>query len=254
MVNRLGGVFVLACATFAVPARPVLAQQTLNLSLGHFTLSSEGRVETDILLIEHADLVFDVNDFDGVAIGGELLVPIGNLFEAGVGVSYSQRTVPTVDERWVNSDGSRIPRDLGYRQFPVTLTVRVLPLGQSYSVQPYIGGGVALIVWGFSESGDWADRQPSDVRPPDLPRNEPTTLAPDQSVFRGERYLATGIATGTTALLGLRVTRDAIALGVEGRYQRALGSFGPSFARVLDPDINLDGWTLQFTTGLRFGE
>ncbi len=193
-----------------------------------------GRVETDILLIEHADLVFDFNDFNGKTVGGEWLVPIGNLFEAGAGVSFSRRTVPTVHYAVVNSDGSTIPRDLGFRQLPMALTVRVLPLGQSYSVQPYFGGGVAVINWRFSESGDF--------------------LGPNRRIVRGEQYSATGNAIGPMFLSGLRVAGETLAFGFEARYQRARGSFGPVFAWVSNPDIDLDEWTLQFTVGMRFGE
>ena len=196
-------------------------------------MPSEGRVETDVLLIEHADLVFDVNDFNGATVGGEWLVPIGNLFEAGAGVSFSRRVVPTVHVA-VNSDGSTIPRDLGFRQMPIALTARVLPLGQSYRVQPYFGGGVAVINWRFSESGDF--------------------VGSNRSVFRDEQYAATGNVMGPLVLLGLRVAGETLAFGFEARHQRARGSFGPVFARVANPDIDLDGWTVQFTAGMRFGE
>lgn len=233
MVERLGCVLVLACAALAASARPALAQQTLNLSWGYFMMPGEGRVETDILHIEHADLVFDVNDFNGATVGGEWLVPIGNFFEAGAGVSFSRRTVPTVHVVG-DRDGSPIPRDLGFRQLPVAFTVRVLPLGQSYSVQPYLGGGVAVINWRFSESGDF--------------------VGPNRSIVRGEQYVATGHTAGPMVLSGLRVAGDTMAFGFEARYQRARGSFGPVFARVADPDIDLHGWTLQFTAGMRFGK
>lgn len=235
MVNRLGCVLVLACAALAASARPALAQQTLNFSWGFFMMRGEGgRVETDILLIEHNDLVFDVTDFNGTTLGGEWLIPIGNLFEVGAGVSLSRKTVPTVHVRAVNSDGSQIPRDLGLRQLPVAFTVRVLPLGQSYRVQPYLGGGVAVVSWGFSESGDF--------------------VRPNGSIFRNEKHTATGAATGPVVLFGLRVSGETLTFGFEGRYYRARGSFGPVFARVRDADIDLGGWNLQFTAGIRFGE
>jgi hypothetical protein len=232
-VNRLGCVLVLAGTALATSARPALAQHTLNLSLGYFMMRGDGRLETDILLIEHADVMFDVRDFNGATVGGEWLVPIGDFFEAGAGVSFSRRTVPTVHVRVVDSDGSKIERDLGFRQLPLAFTVRMLPLGQSYSVQPYFGGGVAMINWRFSESGDF--------------------VAPNRNILRGEEYVAIGKTVGPMVLLGLRVAGDTIACGFEGRYQSARGSFGPVFARVLNPDIDLDGWTLQFTTGMRFG-
>lgn len=234
MFTRLGRSVVLTCAVLAASAQPTFAQQTLNLSWG-YSLMRTGRSATDILLIEHHDLAFEFREFNAPAIGVEWLVPIGNRYEAGLGASFSRDTVPTVHVGVVNSDGSRIPRELRLRQIPVALTARVLPLGQSYSVQPYLGGGVVLFQWQFTESGDFA-------------------TATRRTVFRDEEYTATGIAIGPIVLAGLRaVTGDTLAFGIEGRYQRARGAFGPTFARVADPDIDLGGWTLLATAGLRFG-
>lgn len=230
-LNRSRSIAVLACVALAGSARPALAQQTLNVSFGHFMMPGHGRVESDVLLIEHHDLLFDIRDFSGASLGGEWLWPVRDRFEAGVGVSFARRTVSAVHGRARNSDGSLVPRTLGLRQLPVAATFRMLPLGQAYRVQPYAGGGLAFIHWSFSESGDFA----SQTGP----------------IFRGEAYEATGLAVGPVLLVGLRVAGDTLAFGVEGRHQRARGSFGPAFARVQDPDIDLDGWTLQFTAGMR---
>ena len=235
MVKRLGCVLVLACAVLAASVHPALAQQTVNLSLG-YSMMRTGRVATDILLIEHHDLAFEFRAFNVPAIGVEWLVPIGNHLEGGLGASFSRDTVPTVHVGVVNSDGSAIPRELRLRQMPLALTFRFLPLGQSYRVQPYIGGGLAVISWRFSESGDFA-------------------TSSRRTIFRGEEYTATGKATGLVVLAGLRaVTGERLAFGVEARYHRARGSFGPVFARVVEPDIDFGGLTLLATAGMRFGK
>ena len=233
MLNRRVCVLLLASAVLAVSARPALAQQTLNVSVGH-SMMRTGRVATDILQIEHNDFLFDTSDFNGLTVGGEWLMPIGRLFEAGAGLSFSRRTVPTGHIRVFNSDGSPITKDLGLRQVPIAFTARVLPLGQAYSVQPYVGGGVALIAWRFTEAGD--------------------LVTPDRAIFRDEQYAATGSAIGPVVLLGLRVAGETVAFGVEGRYQRARGSFPPAFARVRNADIDLGGWIMQVTAGLRLGQ
>jgi len=232
-VKRLGCVLVLAFVALAGSAPPAFAQQTLNASWG-YSLFRADRVATDVLLIEHHDLVFDFSDFNASTVGAEWLVPVGNLFEAGAGVALSRKTVPTVHVSAFNGDGSAIPRDLRLRQMPLAFTVRVLPLGQSYSVQPYAGGGVAVINWRFSEAGDFA--------------------LSNRLIFRDEQYEATGNAIGPVVLAGLRVSGESMAFGFEGRYQRARGGFGPAFARVQNPDIDLGGWTLSLTAGWRFGE
>src|SRR5687768_14569910 len=172
MVTALGRLLILASAVLAASAPPALAQQTVNLSWG-YSLMRTGRAATDILLIEHHDLEFEFREFNAPAIGVEWLVPIGNRYEAGLGASWSRDTVPTLHVGVVNSDGSRIPRELRLRQIPLTLTARVLPLGQSYDVQPYFGGGVVLFRWEFAESGDFA-------------------AATRRTIFRDEEYTANG--------------------------------------------------------------
>lgn len=235
MMKRLGCVLILACSILAASAGPAQAQQTLNLSFG-YSMMRTGRVATDILLIEHHDLDFEFRDFNAPAIGIEWLVPIGNHVEAGVGASFSRDTVPTVHVGLFNRDGSAIPRELRLRQMPLALTARFLPLGQSYIVQPYVGGGVAIVHWRFTESGDFA-----------------TSSRP--TIFRDEEYSAGGNALGPVVVAGLRsITGDTLALGVEARYHRARGSFGPAFARVVEPDIDFGGLTLLATAGLRFGK
>ena len=233
MMRNLAFVLLLAGAALAASARPALAQQTLNLSVGHLMLPGAGRVETDILIIEHADLLFEVDDFNSATIGGEWLVPINDRYEIGGSVSFARKSVRAVHSKVANSDGSDISRDMRLRQMPFAVTVRWLPLGQSYSVQPYAGGGVAVINWRFTESGDFAW---------------------PHAMFRDEQFTAVGNAIGPLAVVGLRVARDRFTYGFEGRLQSARGSFGPAFGHVFDPDIDLGGWTMQVTTGMRFGE
>lgn len=233
MMKRLGCVFGLACAVVAASARPAEAQHTLNLTLGYLITPGASRAASDILLIEHADVRFNITDFNGSAIGGEWLIPLGNFLEVGAGASFSKRIVPTVNARVVNSDGSAVLRKLTLRQLPMEATVRFLPLRQSYIVQPYVGGGIAVFDWRFHESGYF--------------------VAGNRSIFFGD-YQATGNALGPVMVFGLRVARDTIAAGFEARYQRARGSFGPVFANLVAPDIDLGGWVLQFTTGVRVGK
>ena len=134
MRQRLGMLALLAACVLGPGALPAAAQQTLNFSLGYFTVRGEdARVEGDILN-EHrgaeATLVYDIKDFNGASVGAEWLVPLGRFLEAGAGVSFTRRTVPSVYEDFVDADGSEIEQDLRLRRVPVDLTVRVLPLSQ----------------------------------------------------------------------------------------------------------------------------
>jgi hypothetical protein len=238
MVKRLGCLCAVTCALVIGSSRPALAQQTLNFSFGYFTVRGEdARAEGDILNRNRADgdfaLVFDIDDFNGATVGGEWLVPLGNFFEAGAGVSFSRRTVPTVYRRLVNRDNSEIEQNLRLRLIPIAFTVRVLPLGQSTGVQPYFGGGLAVVNWRYSEFGDFVD-----------PR--------DSSIFT-DQFAATGNQTGPVALAGIRFAGDVIAAGAEVRYQSAVANLSPTFAGFRDAKLDLGGWTYQFTIGMRIG-
>src|SRR4029077_3373868 len=102
----------LVCSSFASFAQPALAQQTFNVSLGYFTpRGQDARVAGDVLTANRNFLEFDVKDFNSASIGGEWLFPIGRYVEAGAGVSFTRKTVPTVYSRVVNANGSEIAQD-----------------------------------------------------------------------------------------------------------------------------------------------
>jgi hypothetical protein len=234
---RIATYLVAACASTLLTAQPVFAQQTLNFSLGYFSVRGEdARVQGDVP-VENLDvLIFDIDDFSGVTVGGEWLVPLGEYFEAGAGASFSRRTVESVYEDFVDNDGTEIDQDLRLRIVPVAFTIRVLPLGQSNAVQPYFGAGLGIFSWHYSESGEFVDFS---TRP--------------ATIFH-EQYSSSGSATGPIALAGIRFAADSFSAGFEVRYQSADAELGEEFQDIhADPRIDLGGWTYQATVGYRFG-
>jgi hypothetical protein len=231
MLKRLSVVSALACAVVAADAQPALAQQTVNFSLGYFSVRGEdARVAGDVLNANRNFLTFDVSEMSGAAAGGEWLVPIGEYLEGGAGIGFTRRTVPSVYTRFTDRDGSEIAQKLRLRTVPLAFTFRVLPLGQSSGFQPYIGGGLGIINWRYSESGEFIDFS-------------------DRSVFRNS-YTKSGNETGPVALGGIRFAGDSASAGFEVRYQSARGDLDNRFA---GSKIDLGGWTYQFTVGARFG-
>ncbi|MBI2187494.1 MAG: hypothetical protein HYU37_10330 [Acidobacteria bacterium] len=233
--QRAGLALVVAGAMLA-PARPAAAQQTLNVSFGYFTVRGEdARVARDVLNENRNFLAFDIGDFNGAAIGGEWLVPLGRYFEAGAGIGLSRRTVDSVYDRFTDRDGSEIEQRLRLRIVPVAFTVRVVPLGQTSPVQPYVGAGLGLFNWRYSEAGEFIDFQRGNA------------------IFR-DQYAASGSETGPIVLGGLRFAGDALSSGFEIRYQSADAPLGRPFSTFQrDPRIDLGGWTYQFNVGWRFG-
>lgn len=113
MRHKRGLIALSVAGALLVSTKPVAAQQTLNLSLGYFTvLGEDARVERDVLNENRNFQAFEISDFDGATVGAEWLLPLGGYLEAGAGVGFSRRTVSSVYEQFVDIDGSEIGQDL----------------------------------------------------------------------------------------------------------------------------------------------
>jgi hypothetical protein len=83
----------------------------------------------------------------------------------------------------------------------MTATIRFIPTGRRAGLQPYIGAGVGVVAWKYSENGDFAD--------------------PSLNIFTWE-YKDSGTAVGPVVFGGLRFPMGrAFLLGGEIRYQKA---------------------------------
>jgi outer membrane protein W len=229
-------VAVLAMAMLAAPA-PAAAQQSLSLNIGYFALRGEGSRVAGDTIVENLfatypfALAYQVSDFNNVTFGAEWLFPIGNFIEGGVGVNYYQETVPSFYLDLVDTDGSEILQDLRLRTVPITATIRFIPTGRRAAFQPYVGAGVGIIPWNYSESGDFAD--------------------PNFDIFTWE-YKDSGTAVGPVFFGGLRAPLSrAFMLGAEVRYQYANGDLDPSVG-FQGTKIDVGGWTYQANFIVRF--
>ena len=232
MFRRVMACALVASAVVLTSASNAAAQQTLNFSLGAFTVRGEdARTEGDVLNANRTFLVFDVSEFNSGSIGAEWLVPLGNFIEAGAGLSFSRRTVSSVYADFVDNDGTEIDQDLRLRLVPVAFTVRLLPLGQRNALQPYFGAGLAVVNWRYSESGEFVD------------------FNNNREIFR-DQFVASGNETGPVVLGGLRFGGEVWSAGGEVRYHSAEADLDDRFA---GSKIDLGGWTYNFTVGVRFG-
>jgi hypothetical protein len=224
---------LLACAIVAAVMTPSIAsaQQSLNFSIGGFVPSGEdGRSRDDVLFNNRDFLAFNIKDFNGVTVGAEWLFGLGNYFEGGLGAGYYQRTVPTVYLDFVNTNGTEIEQDLKLRVVPFTGTVRFLPMGHHNGIEPYIGGGVGVLAWRYSETGEF--------------------LATDRSIFR-DSFVTNGSATGPVILGGIRIPVGSFGMGFEVRHQSAEGKI-PADEDFSGTTIDLGGFTYNFTVHVRF--
>ena len=214
-------------------ADTAFAQQTLNFSLGYFTVRGEdARVEGDVLIEDRELFLFDFSDFNTMSIGGEWLAPLGDYFEAGAGIGLTTRGVDTIYDEFVRPDGTEIEQELKLRIIPITGTVRLLPLGRHNAFQPYVGGGIGIFNWRYSETGDFID----------------FTL-PGRPIFR-ESYVNSGTTLGPVAVFGARFVGGRGTIGGEIRWQKADGDLDEN--DFLGPKIDLGGFHYVVTFGVRF--
>lgn len=212
---------------------PVLAsaQQSLQLNVGYFAPKGEdGRADGDALVENLAFHTFDLDDLGSVTVGGEWLFPVGDYLEGGVGVSYFSRSIPSVYTDFVNENGSEIEQDFKLRIVPVSATIRFLPLGRGARVEPYVGAGVGVFIWRYTETGQFID----DVG----------------DVFR-DRFEEDGTEVGPLVFGGVRLPMThAFSLGAEVRYQRAEGELDPE--QFNGDRIDLGGLTFQALLQFKF--
>lgn len=247
-MRRLITASLKACATagvaglvvgFVAPAA-ASAQQSLNFTIGAFTprggdcLGSRcpDRTNDDVLANNLDFFDFNIKDFRGPTVGAEYLVGLGNSFEAGLGVGFYTRTVPSVFLDLINSDGSEIAQDLKLRVIPFSATVRYLPMGRNngLGIQPYIGAGVGVFAWRYRESGQFVDAN---------------------NVIFADTFTGSGSVTGPIVLGGVRFPIGSVGVGGEIRWQKAEGNL-PADQSFAGSKIDLGGITYNFTIGFRF--
>ena len=211
---------------------PAAAQQSVNLFVGGFVPRAlDGRPGGDVLARNLDTLAFDIKDFNGATVGGEWLVGLGDRLEGGLGIGFYARTTPAVYGRFTNKNGAEIDQDLKLRIVPFTATVRVLPFGRRNPFQPYVGAGVGVFGWRYSETGQFVDFS-------------------DGSLFR-DNFVGSGSATGPVVLGGARVSGDRLGVGGEIRYQSAKGTL-PTEEGFAGPNIDLGGFNYLFTVNIKF--
>jgi hypothetical protein len=217
-------------------ATPAAAQQSVNFYFGAFTPAredarsrSDGRSD-DVLVNNLNVFAFDINDFDSVTFGGEWLVALGTHAEAGLGLGLYSDSVNSVYRDLVNEDFSEIEQEFKLRIVPFTATFRFLPLGRRAGVQPYIGGGVGLFRWRYTETGEFVDF--------------------DSTIFR-DTYVGEGTSVGPVILGGVRFPLGRWDIGGEIRYQDAEGEL-PADQGFSGSKIDLKGFNYLVTFNVRF--
>lgn len=213
------------------------AQQSVNVYLGGFVPRGLDARGTDDVLFANGDFLanrddfsFDLGDFNGATFGAEWLIPVNYWVDAGFGLGYYQQTSNTFYRDLVNEDGSNIMQDLKLRIVPFTATFRLLPLGRGASIRPYIGAGIGVFTWRYSETGQFVDF--------------------DDTIFR-DSFAADGSEVGPVVLGGVTFPIGRTDIGGEIRYQKAEGDL-PSDLGFAGPTIDLGGMSYLVVFNVRF--
>lgn len=214
------------------------AQQSFNVYLGGFTPQPLDARGTDDVLFQNSaflttlnrDRGIDITEFNGFTLGGEYLIGLSRNVEAGLGVGFYQKTTPVVYTDSVNSNGQEIFQDLKLRVIPFSATVRLLPLGDRSPIQPYIGAGVGVFVWRYSETGEFIDSR--------------------DNIFV-DNFVGKGSVAGPLVLGGVRFPAGPIAAGGEIRWQSAKADL-PGDQGFAGSKISLGGFNYLFTIAFKF--
>lgn len=238
----VGGAAVVPADAQVVRVSRSDARHTINFNIGYFAVpGAESRVDDDAIVPNLVDLAtradlepLEMGDFNTVTFGGEWLYGITDYLEVGAGVGYYRKTVETAYLRDTHEDGSDIAQDLKFKIVPITATVRFLPLGRGGAIEPYVGAGLGIFNWRYTEIGEFIDE--------------------DGFIFSNveEPFDKDGTEVGPVVVFGLRAPiADVWAIGADFRWQSAEGDglFDEGF---LGDKIDLGGWTSSVTFGFRF--
>jgi hypothetical protein len=258
MVRHLTRTTLFALA-FVLVASTASAQIVQSVSFGVggvFPRGADSRVSGDVWVANlnqpqidglppgiTSSLDFEIKDFRGMTLFGEWNVGFGDRLEVGVGGSYYRRTVHSLYRDLEHGERPQRPlieQDLRLRVVPISAVVRFLPFGRPSEFQPYVGAGIGILNFRYTEAGEFVDPVTLDIF--------------DNRIAPLEPFVAKGTTAGPILLGGIRMPLggDIYAFTLEGRYQWGSGDTGGAAAEFLGDRIDLGGGSLNFGFLIRF--
>lgn len=200
----VAGALALLALTLVPASASAQVDNVFSFNAGYFALRDmDSRGEDDVLYRNLDFLAFDHEDMNGFTFGGDWGVGVGRYLELVAGAGYYQGSTDSVYWDLVDEDGTEIWQELKLRVVPMTFGARIFPIGRDIPIQPYVGGGLGVFAWRYSESGEWVDET-------------------DYSIFRGT-FVDDGVALGPVGFAGVRFGSGPLMFTTEFRYQWAEG-------------------------------
>jgi opacity protein-like surface antigen len=175
-------------------------------------------------------LTLEKGDFDAPAIAADFSWRLTSWMDVVFGFEWSGREASSEFRDWVDQDGNAIEQDTRLDQVPLTVSLKLYPIGRGRQVGdyawvrkpvvPYVGGGIGGTYYKLQQTGDFVDFV-------------------DLTIFEGD-FSSEGVAFAQHVFVGadIKLTRS-FGLILEGRYYWASADLQGDFIGF-DP-IDLDG-------------
>ena len=202
-----------ALALVMLAATPIAAQSADFLfRQPSVTLGVRGgwavpRAESEIFAFTTEQLTVDRSDLSGFAFQADLAARVRDHLDVVLSVGHSRSAVRSEFREFVDTDDLPIEQNTRFQRTPVTIGVKAYLKDRGRSVSrfawvpsgwtPYVGAGAGLMVYEFTQIGDFVDYETLDIFDRGF-RSKGTTpaahLATGLELSMGPHVLATGEA------------------------------------------------------------
>jgi hypothetical protein len=165
------------------------------------------RAQSEIFGFTTEQLTVNRSDLSGLVVQADLTVRVRDRFDVVLSVGHNQSTVQSEFRDFVDTDDLPIEQTTRFRRTPVTIGVKAYLWDRGRSVSrfawvpnawaPYVGAGAGLMVYEFTQRGEFVDYETLDIFSKDF-SSEGTTpaahLTAGVELSIGTHLLATGEA------------------------------------------------------------